>query len=384
MVRRVFWLNFFDAFIGGIVTLAVPLAMLEQEIDLALIGLVFAAAPLAALAVRMAASVLADLAGERICYSLSAASNAAQGAAYLFSPTALGFAAGKLFDGARGSLIWAVNRSSIIAAKPHDEHFTLGSMVGGRQVYFALGSLSVALLAPLAGYSMLFLLAIIVALITLYLSFGVKNSPAREKVRWSDLAMLGRSKTFYETSAAMAVGSTFYMVMLYLLAPLFLSMTGFSAFEIGLIYAAYFLIFGFTLQYISHRGWGTQRAATFGAAIFAIAIAGIVAAPNHLVPLFFLIMALGDANLALVWEEMIYLQAKPSKKRATDIALLHAPGTVAVFLASAASGFAVQSLGFAPIFLACALSLILYAAWSMKLIGAQKKTGLQAGDCREA
>ena len=341
--------------------------MLEKGIALGTIGLVFALAPLARLFVRLASAAAADVVGERLFYILNAGANFAQSICYLFFQTPLGFAAGKAFDGAQDSFIWAVNRSSLIAREPKKGHFILGSMVGGRQVYFALGSLAVALLVPLAGYGTLFLAAAAISLVMLWLSLKVENTHVSQKIRLSDFTMLGRRRTFYETAAAMTIGTTLYGVILYLLIPLFLGMAGFSLFQIGMLFAAYFLIFGFALNFLSHRSHGTKEAAVWGAAIFAVALCGMGFAPLQAVPFFFLLMALGDAQLALVWEHIIYLEAKDSRKKATDIALLHAPGMVATFLLSAAAGFLVASYGFAPFFLAGALSLAIYAAWSRRL-----------------
>ena len=101
MTKRIFSLNFFDSFINGAVTVAIPLLMLEKGIDLGTIGLVFAFAPLAKLAVRIGSAAAADAVGERLFYVLNAASNLVQSLCYLFFQTPAGFAAGKTLDGRR-------------------------------------------------------------------------------------------------------------------------------------------------------------------------------------------------------------------------------------------------------------------------------------------
>ena len=267
MVKRIFSLNFFDSFINGAVTVAIPLLMLEKGIGIETIGLVFAIAPLARVAVRIGSAALADQIGERVFYFLNAASNLVQSLCYLLFQTPAGFMAGKALDGAQDSFIWAVNRSSIMAREPGKGHFVLGNMIGGREVYFALGSLAVALMVPLAGYGALFLAAAIISLVMLWMSLGVGNTHRRQSMMLSDLTMLGRRRTFYETAAAMTLGTAFYSVILYLLVPLFLGMAGFSLLQIGMLFAAYFLIFGIVLHFASQRGYGTQPAAILGAAL---------------------------------------------------------------------------------------------------------------------
>jgi MFS family permease len=367
MVKRIFSLNFFDSFINGAVTVAIPLLMLEKGIGIETIGLVFAIAPLARLAVRIGSAAMADAIGERVFYFLNAASNLAQSLCYLFFQTPAGFAAGKALDGAQDSFIWAVNRSSIIAREPKKGHFVLGSMIGGREVYFALGSLAVALMVPIAGYGSLFLAAAAISLVMLWMSAKVENTHQRQKIRLSNLTMLGRRRSFYETSSAMILGTAFYSVIIFLLIPIFLSMAGFSLLQIGMLFAAYFLIFGLVLNFISHRRCETRLVAILGAAIFSLALCGMAFGPVQTVPYFFLLMAFGDAQLALVWEHIIYVEVKESARKATDIALLHAPGMAAIVVLSAASGFLASAFGFAPIFIAGALSLAAYAAWSIRL-----------------
>ena len=87
MLKRLYAINFVDAFIVGVITVIVPLLMLERGIDIATIGLVFAAAPLAKAAMRLASSALADSLGDRIVYVMSSASDFLQSLSYLFSKT---------------------------------------------------------------------------------------------------------------------------------------------------------------------------------------------------------------------------------------------------------------------------------------------------------
>ncbi len=369
MVKRIFTINFFDSFSFGITTVAIPLLMLEKNISLAAIGMVFALAPIAKLAVRLVSSALADERGERAFYSLNAIANAAQAVAYWFANSAFGFGIGKAIDGARESFIWAVNRTSIISASPHKEHFVLGGMVSGRAVYFALGSLAVGLLYPVGGFGMLLAAIAILGVVSLYFSFGVKNTPhhERSKVKLSELSMLGRERLFYETSAAIMFGSTFYNAIVYFITPLFFKLNGYSLAEIGGFYAVYFLLFGGVLNFLSHRKIGSGWTAAVGSALFLAALVGMGFAGREMLPWFFFLMAIGDGHLALIWEQIIYLQVKKSRTRSTDVALLHAPAAIALFFISGVSGFVAEKYGFAPIFLAGALTLLVFGIWSFRL-----------------
>ena len=369
MLRRVLTLNFLDSFVFGVTTLAIPLLMLERGIDLASIGIVFSLAPIAKLLVRLSSAALADAAGERWFYLLNGLANFSQSVAYIVSSSPFGFALGKAVDGARESFIWAVNRSSIMHQAPERAHFATASMVSGRALYFAFGSLSVGLLFNLGGYSSALVLCAAIGMAMAALSLQVKNTPHREKPSLSDFSLLGRGRRFYETAGALAVGSSFYMVIIYFLMPVFFKLSGFGEWEIGLIYAAYFLVFGSVMNFLSHHKVSSRTSAAVGALLFMVPLVGMAFLGNAFAPFLFLLMAVGDAHLGINWEEIIYLQASGAKKRSTEVALLHVPSSFAVFFLSAVSGFVASAYGFAPLFLFGAASLALFALWSVRLSG---------------
>ncbi|MCX8174902.1 MAG: MFS transporter [Candidatus Micrarchaeota archaeon] len=373
MIRRLFAINFFDAFIAGIMIVAVPLLMLERGIDIAEIGIVFSLAPFAKLAIRTLSAFAADAVGERIFYALASLSNLAQAVAYSLSQNAAAFSVGKAAEGAKESFIWAVNRSSIIATNPKSGHYALGNMVGGRLLYASFGCAAVALLYPAGGFELVFLLAAILSIAMLAESIRTADIVRQARMRLSDLIKFERSKSFWETAAAMAVGGSPYSVVLYVLLPLYFGLAGFSLMQIGLLYAAYFFVFGATMHVISHLGYKSANAAFFGTALFVFCLFGLGFAPVKFAPFLFIIMAVGDAQLALLWEQIIYLEVSSSRKIATDVALLHVPSTLGIAIASWAGGFAVELAGFAPAFAFCALTLAVYAAWALRLSSAKTR-----------
>ena len=367
MVRRFFTLNFLDAFIAGITTVAVPLLMLEHGIGVAAIGLAFSLMPLAKLVVRLGSSALADSVGERALYALNALSNLAQSVVYSFFATPAGFSAGKMIEGAKESFIWSVNRTSIMAKAPHRAHYVLGEMVSGRLFYNGLGSLAVWLLFPFGGFGLLLALMAALSCVSLAISLKVENVSRMGRPSLSDFSFLGREKRFYETIGAMASGSAFYVPLLYMILPLYFKFAGFSLQDIGMMYAAYFLIFGISLNALSSRKAPSFAVAVAGVALFVASLSGIAFAPAGLAPAFFLAMSFGDACLALLFEEILYLQTRNKSKKSTEIALMHIPTLLAVMAVSGASGFAIDGFGFAPLLMAGALSLVAFGAWGMRL-----------------
>jgi hypothetical protein len=368
MLRRIYALNYMDAFIAGIVAIAIPVIMVERGIDIASIGLIFAIAPVLRLAVRLASSAAADRVGERLFYTLNSASNLAQAVCYAIGST-FGFAAGKLFDGARESFILSVNRTSVLSFAPNEKHIGTAQLISGRLIANAGGSLAVFLLMPLGGFDGLLLVIAALSVAMLFISSRIPNTHSGKKTAYSlkELLMLGKGRRFYETATAMMVGSTFYAVMFYIAMPIFLRFNGFSLQEIGFMYAVYLLLFGTLMGAISRREVKIGGLALAGGLIFAASLTGISFAGRETIPFIFIFMSLGDACLAILWERIIYLEAKGSGSMSTDIALLHFPAGIAGIFTIGASGFIIQQFGFGAIFGLTAVSLAAFAAWSAHL-----------------
>jgi MFS family permease len=368
MLRRLYAINFFDAFIAGITGVAVPLMMASRGISVEAIGLVFALSPIAKPIVRIFAAALADSHGERANYALGAVGNLAQSVAYVFASTPFGFAVGKTCDAARESFIWSVNRASVMKVAPHRGHFALAGLLSGRFIYNAVGSLAVGILFSAGGFDLLFSVVAAISVFMLLLSLGVKNTHMHgNRIRLADLSPFKRSRLFYETAGALFVGGSLYMVVLYLLLPLYFSSLGFSLGEIGLLYAVYFLISGTTLNILSQKNVRSRPAAYMGAVMFVITLLGIGLAGKEAAPVFFLFMAAGDACLGLLWEEANYRAVKDSRNRATDLAVMNLPSYAGIAVASALSGFAVASTGYFPLLALCAASMVAFAAWCLRL-----------------
>ncbi|MCX6772174.1 MAG: hypothetical protein NTV88_00170 [Candidatus Micrarchaeota archaeon] len=367
MVKRIFGINFFDAFIAGAMTVTVPLMMADRGIGIATIGLVFGAAPILKLLVRIGASALADTVGERSVYVLSALGNIGQSVTYAFAYSPLAFGVGKTFDAVRESTLWAVNRASVIAAAPDRGHFALGGLLSGRYMYNAAGSLCVGMLFAAGGYNLLLAAAVTLSLFMLLAALGVKSTNVKGvKVKLSDFSYSGRSKLFLETAGAQLVGSAFYVATIYTIIPIYFLSLGLSLGQIGALYAGYFLIEGSVLNAISHKKISTAKIAYVSAAMFVVCLLGMA-----LVPLaaagFFLVMAIGDGALSIAWEEANYRIASRSKRKATDLTALSIPSYLGVASATAVSGFVAASYGYLPIFLACAVSEVGFALWCLRL-----------------
>ncbi|VVB99254.1 Uncharacterised protein [uncultured archaeon] len=224
------------------------------------------------------------------------------------------------------------------------------------------------LLFAFGGFPLILAVLAAVAAFMVVVSLGVDNRHgATSRFSWSDLSPFGRKRVFYEGCAVLSLGSAVYIPVLYFLLPLYLSASGFSLETIGLLYAGYFLLMGITMNVLSHKRAESGATAIAGTAIFAIALLGMAFGGAALLPYFFLIMPFGDACLAVIWEEVNYLSVQGSRKRSTDLAVLATPAGLAIFAVSCVAGLVVSWYGYAPMLVACAISLAAYSYFALRL-----------------
>ncbi|MCX8197844.1 MAG: hypothetical protein N3F07_01460 [Candidatus Micrarchaeota archaeon] len=373
MLRRIYTLNFLDAFIAGMTTVLIPLLMQSRGIGVAEIGIAFSLSPFIKLAVRLAGAWLADFAGQRAVYFGNACCNLLQSVCYLVGSSPAWFAAGKIFDGLRESLIFSVNRISVMALEPHRKHYASSSLLSGRLLYNAAGGVAVWALAAVSGFDLMLSAMACLSFYMALSSLQLKNlHKAAEKPGLSDFSLRGKGKLFYEAALVLSVGSWIYVPMVYMLMPIYLSLQGFTLSEIGILYFAYFAANGIMLHILSHARISSQHSAFFGALGFVAGIAGMLAFGKPAIPIFFLIMAAGDGFLGVLWEEINYLAIKGSKKRATELALVNTPAYVSMIISTAAAGFIASSYGYLALFGAFAISEVAFAAWGLRLVQSKK------------
>ena len=83
-MRKIFVANFFDTFIAGAISIAIPLLLLSKGIDIALIGVIIAVLPLVKIGVRSLSASLADQIGFRSIYVANGVANLFELLCFLF------------------------------------------------------------------------------------------------------------------------------------------------------------------------------------------------------------------------------------------------------------------------------------------------------------
>ncbi len=113
-VRVVIFIQVLNSFVSGVLGVVLPLMMKERNIDIAIIGLVFASLPLIFQLGRMFFATVSDFWGRKLFFVLNGFLGVISSLIYYLVQTALGFLFGKVVEGTKDGSLWAVNRALLL------------------------------------------------------------------------------------------------------------------------------------------------------------------------------------------------------------------------------------------------------------------------------
>jgi len=121
-MKRVNAITFLNNFVGGALSLLIPLLLLSKHMKMAEIGLVLSALPLVFLVVRLFLAAVADQVGWSHIFTLvNWPATFLATVIYYLANSLNAFLAGKVVEGVRESSYWAVNRTAIFNLSPQRE-----------------------------------------------------------------------------------------------------------------------------------------------------------------------------------------------------------------------------------------------------------------------
>ena len=243
-MKTVFLIQCFHSFASGILGVVIPLIMKERNIDIVLIGFVFASMPLIMQLGRMLFATLSDFFGRKPFFMANGFLGAASSLIYYFARTPMEFLFGKVTEGTKEGAIWAVNRAYILE-RNHENWRLLVNLRTVVYVAFAVGSLAAGFLAVLLLYEGTMILCAILGVLGLLLSFTLIDEKkgdftVKQALRFLDFRRKGRTfKIFLFLFFTMGLAFGFrsgYVI------PYFLSTFGFSQEDVGLVFGAMILM----------------------------------------------------------------------------------------------------------------------------------------------
>ncbi len=367
-MKRILLVTFLNFFVSGGLTLAIPLLLLEQKVDLISIGIVISILPLFFLVIRLVIALIADLGGwSRFYLLLNWPASIISTLIYFAANSLPVFVIGKMVEAFKESSYWAVNRTAIFSLSPKREEKEATRNT-------AVSLLSTAIGSAVAGLGLTYLgfphtLSFFVAASSLigFPAAMLWKIPKQNQVtspRVKDLISLrSRGKMFWFVSLILLFYTLARYPLITLLLPVFMAQQlGLNYTTIGAAYLLYNVIASIVILSTLRFSLGAKRAVLQSSiALFALIL---MASSNGYFLLLFFALALTDGLGTGFFESII---AKATKKRLSvsfDIGLLHVPMRLAEFISVLYAGVIAQSVGYLPVFVFCGIFFAVFSSLS--------------------
>lgn len=357
-----------NSFVGGVLGVSVPLMMKARNVDVVVIGAVFAAMPLIMQLGRMFFATFSDFWGRKLFFVSNGFLGVVSGLIYFIARTPLEFLFGKIMEGTKEGTLWAVNRAFLL--EKHNGHWRiLVYLRTTAYVAYALGSLAAGFLVAwlLFEGAMLFcaLFSVFVLLLALLLT-GEKRAPFNVEKALHFLDFRKKTRVFKIFLVLFFVLGVSFGLVAGFVIPLFLAEAGFEAEGIGLIVGLEILVAGL-FSYLFSKSGRIRLLTLLSGVLFSITflLLGFTSWVSAAAIVIFFGFVQGMASIG---QEGILSKVSDVECYGTDIGLLMMGLHLGEALSLALSGVLIALWGFvAPFVLAASTYAVFYVGSYMLL-----------------
>ncbi len=365
--KNAIFLQGIDSFVSGILTVALPLLMLERGIDILSIGLIYAVLPIIFQVTRFLFAILSDFIGRKIFFLLNGISRIFYTAIYYFSFSPLEFLFGKIVEGASSASIWSVNRAFIIE-QAKEKWKTLAKLRVFDYISEALGTFVAGFLIIFLFYSNTLIFCIIISFISIPLSLKIVEKKARkfEINKIFEMLNLEKKSIFFKKALlaffilGLSLGLTAYYIF-----PLFLKENGYGTELIGMILGIQTFIAGISINYFLNK-LSFKKIIVYSTILYFSFLILLCFLRNFFAGLILIFFGIPLGILTLGTEAIFSKVTTNNFAYGTDIGLLmttfHAGRTISLAL----SGFLISFYGFSLLFLLSAFIFLFYTLILLK------------------
>ncbi len=372
-MKRILAITFLNFFISGGLTLAIPLLLLERNVDLAEIGLIISVLPLVFLVTRLFLALLADLKGWNLFYLLlNWPSTLLSTVIYFVASSTPLFLIGKITEAMKESSYWAVNRTTIFSLSPNREEKESTKNNAVVFISTAIGSAVAGIGISYFGFSATFGLLIVAAALigfpaALLRKTRKQNSEPNPTKAKAIINLRSYGRKFWLTSITMLFFSLSFYPLLNLLLPVFMAQQlGYSYVTIGIAFMLFNLIASAIIFSTLKSSLGIKRAII--QSIIALSSLIVLAYSNFYFLGLFLMLAVAEGLGMGFFESIIAKATKNKPSVSVDIGLLHVPFRFAEFASLLYAGFIAQNLGYTPVFVSCGIFFAIFSFLALYLI----------------
>jgi MFS family permease len=340
-------------FIVSAMGVLVPLYLLDQKIDIAMIGLILSLGPLTFTVFRLLFASIADDVGTRAISIFYAMANLVALEFYLLVLTPFGFVAAILSEGLRTSGFWAIARTDVLSGtnvpEPGRELARFSNM---RQLADGLGRLAI-------GFFLVFfafhgsLIVLLVCSLSLFVIVISSSERARVGFRVGRSTMRHifkpRSSSFWKASLLqLLVWLPYNMLQAFLIPVYLISELKFGYADVGLVLALLSLATAGISIILMKLGISNRLLLM----LTLLSIPALVLMPflgaDGIILLALVAVSFGCSNI--VGEYILVDVVFRSKDVSTDIGVLYIPLKIAEVLFLSLGGIMIANFGFTPLF----------------------------------
>jgi MFS family permease len=378
-MKRILLITFLNFFISGGLTLAIPLLLLERNVDLVEIGLIISIYPLVFLVARLLIAVIADLRAwaNRVYLLVNWPTNVLATIIYLIAASPLMFVVGKVFEAVKESSYWAVNRTTIFSLSPKREEKEATRNYAVLMLATAVGSATAGLGIFYLGFSLTFGVFIVAAAIIWFPSAMLwkhkqdYRSPAERK---GTIRLRNYGRKFWLVSLVLVFFTLAFYPLINLLLPVFMQQQlGYNYITIGVAYAVFNVVASIII-FASLKFPLNIKRVIFQSSIALIASSLLAFLDAAFLGLF-LALAVAQGLGQGFFESVVAKTTKNKPSVSADIGILHIPVRLAEFASLLYGGFIAQSVGYAPVFFSCGIFFALFSFVTLYLLNNKNDSG---------
>jgi len=340
-------------------SIIIPLLMIERKIDIVTIGFVFAALPLVFQFVRLFFGAVSDIIGRKLFFTFNSVLNVILVTIYYFAFSPLEYLFGKITEGIKDASLWSVNRASLLDHRK-DKRSILAKMIGIAHIAYAVGIIIAGFLIAWLFYANTLIFCVFLGFIIVPFALIIKSEKKRKfciKTTFNILDIRKKSKNFKRFSLFSLIrGLSFGFINGYIL-PFFLKENNFSPEIIGLVVGLNMLMIG-VFSILTRK---TEiKKLVFCSGISYSIILFLLGLSGHYLAAFLIVIFGITRGLDHCIFETIISKVSNTKSYGGDVGILTTGLQVGISISLALSGFIITYFGFFGLFSSAALIYAVY------------------------
>jgi predicted MFS family arabinose efflux permease len=373
VMKRILAITFLNFFISGGLTLAIPLLLLDRNVDLVEIGAVISVLPIVFMIVRLFMAVIADSKGwNRFYILMNWPWSVLSTFVYFLAASTPLFFLGKFLEALKESSYWAVTRTAIFSLSPKREEKAATRNVAVLLLSTAVGSAIAGF--GIANFGFSFTLSILIVAAG-FIAFPAallwkipKPNFKSPNFRLRELVNLRRrGKTFWLVSITSVFFSLAFFPLTNLLIPVFMVQeVGYDYFTVGIGYMFYNFIASIVIFGTLRFSLGIRRVILQSS--IALFVTFLLALSNYYFFGLFLALAVAEGLGWAFYESIIAKATKDKPSVSVGIGLLIVPLRFAEFGSVLYAGLIAQNIGYAPVFASSGIFFSIFSFLSLYLL----------------